>query len=161
MRLHGSSTFYSNFSMAELVKRNSSWPSIESSSSVLGGGGGGGCFSWISSRGPYTGLSRFHKSDSFALHLTPGGLAKADEEKLLSSLKADLHDEIVKSGASVTASGDLDTAGRYVSYSVEGIHGRVEISAKHAGGVYYTLTATLSETSTSKKPFLIEGPKLG
>jgi hypothetical protein len=79
--------------MAELVKRNDFWPSLESSSSVLGGGGGGGCFSRVSSRGPGTGLSRFHKTDSVALHL-PGGLAKADEEKFLSSLKADLQDEI-------------------------------------------------------------------
>jgi hypothetical protein len=147
--------------MAELVKRNSSWPSIESSSGGLGSGGGGGSFSRIGSRGPGTGLSRFHKTDSVALHLTPNGLAKADEEKFLSSLKADLQDEIVKNGGHPTASGDLETPGCYVEYGEEGIHGRVEISGKHAGGVYYTLTATLSETSTSEKPLVFEMQKMG
>ena len=161
MRLHGSSTFYSNFSIAELVKRNKSWSSLGSAMGGIGGGGGGGSYSRVGSRGPGTGLSRFHKTDSVALHLTPGGLAKADEEKFLSSLKADLQDEIVKSGARTTASGDLETPGCYVEYGEEGIHGRVEISGKHAGGVYYTLTATLSETSTSEKPFLFEMQKLG
>ena len=153
---HGSSNFYSNFSMAELVKRNSSWPSLESLSGGVGGGGGGGCFSRVGSHGPGSGLSRFHKTDSFAFHLRPGGLAKTDEEKFLSSLKADLQDEIVKSVARITASGDLETPGCYAEYDEEGIQGRIEVSGRLAGGNYYTLTATLSETSTSEKPFLIE-----
>ena len=161
MRLHGSSTFYSNFSMAELVKRNNSWPSLEPSGSGLGGGGGGGCFSRVGSRGSSTGLSRFHKTDSFALHLTTGGFAKAAEEKFLSSLKADLQDEIVKSGARVAASGYLETPGCYVEYGEEGIHGRIEISGRRSGGAYYTLTATLSETSTSEKPWVFPMQKTG
>lgn len=161
MRLHGSSTFYSNFSMAELVKRNNSLPSLSTSIGGMGGGGGGGCFSKVGSRGPGAGLSRFHKTDSFALQLTPGGLAKADEEKFLSSLKADLQDEIVKSGALIAASGDLETPGWYVEYGEEGIHGRIEISGRHSGGAYYTLTATLSETSTSEKPWVFPMQKTG
>lgn len=151
---HGSSNFYSNFSMAELVKRNSFRPSLESLGG-LGGGGGGVCFSRVGSHGHGSGLSRFHKTDSSAFHLRPGGLAKTDEEKLLSSLKADLQDEIVKSGARITASGDLETPGCYAEYGEEGIQGRIEVSGRLAGG-FYTLTATLSETSTSEKPFLIE-----
>lgn len=158
---HGSSTFYSNFSMAELVKRNNSWPSLGSATGGIGGGGGGGSFSRVSSRGAGTGLSHFHQTDSFALHLTPGSLGKADEEKLLSSLKADLQDEIVRTGARTTASGDLETPGFYVEYGEEGIHGRIEISGKHAGGVYYALTATLSETSSSQKPWAFEMQKTG
>lgn len=161
MRLYGSSTFYSNFSMAELVKRNNSLPSLSTSIGGMGGGGGGGCFSRVGSRGPGTGLSRFHKTDSFALHLPPGGLAKADEEKFLSSLKADLQDEIVKSGARTTASGELETPGCYVEYGEEGIHGRIEISGRQSGGAYYTLTATLSETSTSEKPWVFPMQQTG
>jgi hypothetical protein len=153
---HGSSNFYSNFSMAELVKRNSSRPSLESLGGGVGGGGGGGvCFSRVGSHGHGSGLSRFHKTDSSAFHLGPDGLAKTDEEKFLSSLKADLQDEIVKSGARITASGDLETPGCYAEYGEEGIQGRIEVSGRLAGG-FYTLTATLSETSTSEKPFLIE-----
>lgn len=147
---HGSSTFYSNFSMAELVKRNNSWLAKGSSLGGIGGGGGGGSFSRIGSYGHGTGLSNFHKTDSFALHLAPGGFAKTDEEKFLSSLKADLEDDIVKSGARITASGDLATPGCYAEYGEEGIHGRIEISGRSTGAVYYTLTATLRETSTSK-----------
>jgi hypothetical protein len=149
---HGSSNFYSNFSMAELVKRNSSWPSLESLGGEVGGGGGGVCFSRVGSHGSGSGLSRFHKTGSFAFHLRPGGLVKTDEEKFLSSLKADLQDEIVKSGARITASGDLETPGCYAEYGEEGIQGRIEVSGRLAGGSYYSLTATLSETSTSEKP---------
>ena len=158
---HGSSIFYSNFSMAELVKRNSSWPSLESLGGGVGGGGGGGCFSWVGSHGAGSGLSRFHKTDSFAFHLKPGEFGKTDEEKFLSSLKADLQDEIVKSGARISGSGDLETPGRYVEYSEEGIQGRIEISSRLSGADFYTLTATLSETSTSEKSPLILRPKQG
>lgn len=115
------------------------------------GGGGGGCFSRLGSYGHGSGLSHFHKTDSFALQLTPIGFAKADEEKFLSSLKADLKDEIVKSGARITASGDLETSGCYAEYGEEGIQGRIEISGRLAGAGYYTLTATLRETATSEK----------
>lgn len=147
--------------MAELVKRNSSWPSLESLGGGVGGGGGGGWFSRVGSHGPHTGLSHFHKTDSFAFHLKPGEFAKTDEEKFLSSLKADLQGEIVKSGASMTASGDLETAGCYVEYSEEGIQGRIEISSRISRAEFHTLTATLSETSTSEKSPLILRPKQG
>jgi hypothetical protein len=152
---HGSSNFYSNFSMTELVKRNSSWPPLESSLGGGVGGGGGGCFSRVGSHGPGSGLSRFHKTDSFAFQLNPGGLAKIDEGKFLSSLNADLQDEIVKSGARVTTSGDLETPGRFVEYSEEGVQGRIEISGRSSGRdgrAFYTLTASLSETSTRENP---------
>jgi hypothetical protein len=157
---HGSSNFYSNFSMAELVKRNSSCPSLESLGG-LGGGGGGVCFNRVGSHGHGSGLSRFHKTDSSAFHLKPGGLAKTDEGKFLSSLKADVQDEIVKSDARITEAGDLEVPGCYVEYSEEGIHGRIEISGRLTGGNYYSLTATLSETSTTEKPPLIERQKKG
>ena len=156
---HGSSNFYANFSMAELVKRNSFWPSLESLGGGVGGGVGGGCFSRVGSHGRGFGLSRYHKSDSFAFHLSPGGLAKSDEEKFLSSLKADLQDEIVKSGARINASGDLEANGCHAEYGEEGIQGRIEISRRLAGGNYYSLNATLSETSIREEPPLIEGPK--
>jgi|GEM_PF-2000298 len=157
---HGSSNFYANFSMAELVKRNSCWPSLESSGGGIGGGGGGGAFlNRVGTHGGGSRLSSYHKSDSFAFQLSPGGFAKSDEEKFLSSLKADLHDEIVKSGARINASGDLETRGCHAEYGDEGIQGRIEISLRLAGGNYYSLTATLSETSTRDKPLLIEEPK--
>jgi hypothetical protein len=155
---HGSSNFFANFSMAELVKRNKLWPSLESLGGGVGGGGGG-CFSRVGSYGRGSGVSRYHKSDSFAFHLSPGGFAKSDEKKFLSSLKADLQDEIVKSGARVNASGDLAAPGCHAEYGEEGIQGRIEISHRLAGGNYYSLTATLSETSTREKPPLIEGSK--
>ena len=147
---HGSSNFYAHFSMAELVKRNSSWPSLGSLAGGVGGGGGGGgtSFSRVGSHGPRTGLSHFHKSDSFAFQLNPGGLAKIDEEKILSSLKADLNDEILKSGAVVNSSGNLETLGCFAEYSEEGIQGRIEVSGRPGGRDFYTFTATLSETST-------------
>jgi len=152
---HESSNFYSNFSMAELVKRNSSWSSLESLGGGVGGGGGGGSFSRVGSYGHGSGLCNFHKSDSSAFHLGPDGLAKTDEERFLSSLKVDLQDEIVESGARITGSGDLDSPGCYAEYGEEGIKGRIEVSGRLAGG-FYTLTATLSETSTGEKPELIE-----
>jgi hypothetical protein len=151
------STFYSNFSMVELVKRNSSPLSLDSA----GGGGGGGR---IGTFGHSPRQTHYRKTESFALHLKPGGLAKTDEGKFLSSLKADVQDEIVKSDARITEAGDLEVPGCYVEYSEEGIQGRIEISGKLSGGNYYSLTATLSETSTSEKPPLpplIERPKQG
>lgn len=130
--------------MADLVRRNSSRLSLDPSGG--GGGGGGGSFSGGSRQAHY------RKTESLALHLKPGGLAKTDEGKFLSSLKADVQDEIVKTAARITEAGDLEVPGCYVEYSEEGIHGRIEISAKLSGGNYYSLTATLSETSTSEKP---------
>jgi hypothetical protein len=157
---HESSNFYANFSMAELVKRNTSWPSLESLGGV-GGGGGGGSFSRVGSHGAGSGLSRFHKTDSFAFHLGPGEPAKIDEGKFLASLKADVQNEIVKTGARISEAGDLKVPGCYVEYREEGIQGRLEISGKFSGGNYFSLTATLSETSTTGKLPLIERQKKG
>jgi hypothetical protein len=150
------STFYSNFSLAELVKRISSHLSLEHLGGIGGGGGGGGTrFNRVG--GQPQREARYHKTEASAIYLGAGGLAKTNEETLLSSLKADVQDQIVKSNACISDAGDLKIPGCYVDYSEEGIHGRIEVTGKLAQGNYYRFIATLTEISTSERSIGIEG----
>lgn len=145
------SPFYSNFSLADLVKRNSAAQELADFSGGEGGGVSTG------SHGGRSKESRYHKSDSFAFQLRTAGLTKINETNFLSSLKADAQDEIIKTGARITEARDLEGRGYCFAYSEEGIQGQIEIAGRLAGGNYYNLNATLSETSIREKP---SGPSL-
>jgi hypothetical protein len=139
------SNFYINFSVAKLIERNSDPVGLDSGISPGIGSGTG----FHSSR---SGQSNYQKKESTGLQLKPEGLGKIGE--FLSSLRADVENEIVNSGAAITNAGDLEVPGCFVDYSQEGIYGRIEISGQLRERNYYSLTATLSETSTNKEsPF--------
>ena len=145
------STFYSNFSLADLVKRNNSRLGLACSSGGMGGVGLG-----AASHSGGTKDFHYHKTETFASHITSASLVDSDEAGFIESLKAEVQDEIVRRKARVTHASDLKPAGFYFEYSEEGIQGRIEISGNVTGATYYNLTATLSETSTSEKQPLIE-----
>jgi hypothetical protein len=145
------STFYSNFSLADLVKRNNSRLGLACSSGGMGGVGMGA--------GSHSGGAkefRYHKTETFAGHITSASLVESDEAAFIESLKADVQDEIVRRKARVTHASDLKSAGFYLEYSDEGIQGRIEIAGTVSGTTYYNLIATLSETSTSEKQPFVE-----
>jgi hypothetical protein len=150
------STFYSNFSIADLVERSNSRLGLACSSGGMGGVGLGGV-------SHSTGAKEFHyqKTETFSCHLKSVSLVESDEAQFLASLNADVQNEIVRRNARVNGGGDLNAAGFYFEYSEDGIQGRIEISGTLTAATYYNLTATLSETSTSEKQPLLERENRG
>jgi hypothetical protein len=136
-----SSSFLSNFSLEELVKKNRSPSGLLCGSGGLGGmGGGGSSFS----RAGY-GQSSSHKSSSFSCQIKSTGESSFDEADFLASLKADVEKEIADS-AKVADQGTTGQTGFYFEYVEHDIRGRIEISGK-SSPPFYTLEAKLVESS--------------
>src|SRR6266850_7560222 len=97
-------TFYANFSLTELVKRNKSGFRLDDSG---GGMGGGGC-----GIGGYSGNSaafRYQKSESHSFQIRAD--READQREFISSLRTDLQNEIATRGARIDSGRDLDVGG--------------------------------------------------
>jgi hypothetical protein len=138
------SAFYSNFSIAGLVQKYTSRFELDSSGLGTGGsvGANGGSHSSPLKE------CRYHRSARFSCRLKSSLLDESDEAEFTASLKADVEDEIVRSGAHVTDGGDLKVHGFYFRYAAEGIQGRIELSGRVIGEDFYSLTAAITETST-------------
>jgi hypothetical protein len=134
-----SSSFFSNFSLEELVKKNQS-----PSGMICAKGGMGGAGIRVSSVGRKQSSS--NKSSSFSCQISA---ASFDEAAFIASLKADVEKEIIRSGAKIMNQGSSDPAGFYFEYSEGGIHGRISIGGKR-GPNYYSLEASLDEKSEAK-----------
>ena len=132
-----SSSFLSNFSLEELVKKNRSPSGMMCAKGGMGGGGGGG-----SSVGPKQSSSS--KSSSFSCQISDDSF---DEAAFIRSLKADVEQEINHSGATIMNRGSADPAGFYFEYNERDVRGRISIGGKKSGANYYSLEATLSERS--------------
>ena len=130
-----SSSFLSNFSMEEVVKRNRS-PSGMSCAKEGMGGMGAGTFSVGREQ------SSSNKISSFSCQINAGSF---DEAGFLGSLKADVEQEINRSGATIVNRGTSDPAGFYFEYSEHDILGRISIDGKKSGTNYYSLVAKLDE----------------
>lgn len=135
-----SSSFLSNFSLEELVKKNRSPSGMLCAKGGMGGGGGD-----IRSVGPKQSSS--NKNSSLSCQISDDSF---DEAAFLASLKADVEKEIIQSGAKIMNQGRSDPAGFYFEYSEGGIHGRITIGGKKSGTNYYSLEATLNETSSAE-----------
>ena len=146
------STFYSNFSVAQLVKKDNSNFGVVSGVGMGGGGGGG-----MGTGSHFSGSkeARYSKTDSFSCHLKSSERSELDESKVMQSLKATIEQAIIDSGASITKSSDLPS-GFSLEYNDEDIQGRIELTGNLSGANYLTLTANLIETSTSEKQPVIE-----
>jgi hypothetical protein len=144
------STFYANFSMADLVKMNNSRSGIECASGAMGGGSFGGGYH---SRGSHE--MRYDKTESFTCHLKSVDPNDSNSSELMRSLKADIENRIINSGASLLNSGNMPS-GFYLEYKEEGIQGRVELTGDFNGANYFGIRANLKETSTTKKQPLVE-----
>jgi len=139
------SPFFAKFSMQDLVTANKSVAGI--ACDPLGGGGGG---SGIGSRaGGFGGGGmhfQSHKSDSFACRLQSDTLASADEERLIASLKKPIEDSLRKYGATIKESGSREPRSFYVSYAINDIQGRIQVSGQRIGVDFYNLQADLEES---------------
>lgn len=144
------STFFANFSMADLVRRNDSRFGLGCSS---GGGGGGGIGTGAHASGSRE--SVYGKSESFSCRLQAVERGEFDEAEFIASLREGVRDEIVISRAEVTGEGDLGRSGFYFDYGGEGARGRVIISGLLTQGGHYHLSASLHETSTSERQPLV------
>jgi len=130
-----SSSFLSDFSLEELVKKNRS-----PSGMICAKGGMGGAGSGVSSVGREQSTS--NKSSSFSCQISDDSF---DEAALIASLKADVEQEINRSGATIINRGSTQPAGFYFEYRDGAIRGRIEISGKKSGANYYSLQANLDE----------------
>ena len=140
MNFSSSSRSSLNFSLEELVKKN------RSPSGMLcakGGMGGGAAISaaWVLSNHLVTRIPPYRARLATTLLMKLAFLA---------SLKADVEKEIIQSGAKIMNQGRSDPAGFYFEYSEGGIHGRITIGGKKSGTNYYSLEATLNETSSAE-----------
>jgi len=135
-----SSSFLSNFSLEELVKKNRS-----PSGMICAKGGRGGVGDGFSIVGP--GQSSSNKSSSFSCEISDDSF---DEAAFIASLKGDVEQEINRSGATIINQGSLDPRSFYFEYSERDVHGRIGIGGKPSGSNYFSLEATLDERSAGK-----------
>ena len=132
------SSFFSKFSLPELVERSKSAGPLNCSTHTAGGLGGIG----TGSGGIGTKQSSFFKGVSFSCQLTD--TEQFDEAKFIQALKQNVESDLNSNKAKITSE-NLSAAGFYLEYSSGDISGRVEISGKIGQLNYYTLTADLQE----------------
>jgi hypothetical protein len=133
-------SFFSNFSVRQLVERR------DTSSGLIcdpmGGGGGG-----IGSRAGGIGSGGAHfnsyKSDSCGCRLKSN--EAFDEARLFSALKLDVERALHDNGAQITDSGSSGPANFYLAYAVKNVRGRVQLSGRRIGSDYYDVRAVLDE----------------
>ena len=137
------SSFYSAFSLKELVQRNQSNSGLNCSGSGGAGGGGGGI---ATGAGGLGGNSSFHKSEGFACQISDA--EQFVEAKFIQALKESVEKDLDASKAKITSSKNPDGARFAIEYTVGNTFGRVGISGTRRAG-YYSLQAQLDEKKGS------------
>jgi hypothetical protein len=135
-------SFFSNFSVEQLVERNKSAGGL--SCDAMSGGGGNGIGSRAGGLGSRGAHFNSHKSDNWACRLQANDAF--DEGRLFSALKLDIERSLRDAGAQITQTGSTGPANFYFAYNVKNVRGRVELSGKRSGGGYYNVQADLEET---------------
>ena len=133
-------SFFSKFSLRELVEKNQSFTGLDCS--VSGGGFGGGT-------GGGLGRREFHsqKAESFFCRLKANEAGHFDEAGLLAVLRREVEKHITESGAEIIGQRNPDTNSFYFAYTSGNIRGRVEVSGSNIAGNSYSLAADLDEKS--------------
>jgi hypothetical protein len=133
------SSFFAKFSMQDLVTANKSMAGIVCD--PMGGGGGGGAGIGGRAGGFGGGGMHFqsHKSDSFACRLQSDSFASPDEDRLIASLKQPVEDSLRKYGANIKESGSREPRSFYISYTINDIQGRIQVSGQRIGVDFYNL----------------------
>jgi len=132
-------SFFSKFSLRELVEKNKALAGLNCSA-----GGGGGSAGTGSGGGSGSKEFHSHTTENFSCQLKTAGAEQFDEAGFISALKQDIEKGIVDSGAKIVESGNPETNGFYFEYTSENVEGRVELSGKKTEN-YYTLKADLDE----------------
>jgi hypothetical protein len=139
-------SFYSKFSVRELIERNQTTAGFRCE--VPAGGGGGGDENTMSaSRGILLRRTQFsaHKGDSLSCGLKSED--NLDEQRLFAALKEDTERVLRANGAQISESGSAKPAGFYFAYHASNVHGRIQISGSRIGNQYYNVLADLEEQS--------------
>jgi hypothetical protein len=132
-----SSSFLASFSLEALVKKNRSPSGMICAKGGMGGGGG--TISSVSTQ-----RSSNNKSSSFSCQINDSAF---DEVAFITSLKADVEQEINHSGATIISQGSEKPAEFYLEYKDRDVHGRISIGGKKSGANFYSLEARLDEGS--------------
>ena len=134
-------SFFSKFSVRQLVEDSKS--SSAFTCDPAGGGGGG---TGIGSRAGGFGGSHFnsHKSDSVACRLKSN--EPFDETTLFSALKLEVERVLHENGLQITDNGSSGAANFYFAYALKNVRGRVQVSGTRIGTDYYDLQVVLDET---------------
>ena len=132
------SSFFSKFSLRELVEKNKSHTGLDCSAGGGGGsiGGGGGGFS--------SKEFQSHKGESFSCRISESA-GKFDEAGFIAALRQDVERGIAETGANIIDSGNPDASSFYLEYELEHARGRVEVRGRKIRDGYYSLEADLNE----------------
>jgi len=134
-------SFYSKFSVRELVERNKASTPVTCDDSTGGGGGGIGSYA-----GGWRGTSfSSHKSESIGCRLQSN--ESFDEGALFAALKLDVERTLHDTGAQIADRGSSGPASFFLNYVVKSVHGRIELSGTRIGNGYYSVNAVLEEKS--------------
>lgn len=137
------STFFSRFSLRELVARNKTHASLNCS----GGGGGGGIA--MGTGGVGRRQSNFHKGESLSCQVRDA--EQFDEETFIRGLKQTVETDLRESKAKIVSSRDLDAISFRFEYTFGDITGNIEVSGRKFPGNYYSLKADLEEKKGDEK----------
>lgn len=135
------SSFFSKFSVRQLVERHKSSAGFTCDST---GGGGGGIRAGAAGSGGTHFTSQ--KSDSIACRLK--SIELFDEAGLFSALKGDVERTLLDAGAQITDRGSSGPANFFFDYVLKNVTGRVELSGTRIGNGYYDVRAVLAENGT-------------
>jgi hypothetical protein len=131
-------SFFSNFSIRQLIERNNSSAGL--TCGPTGGGGGIGSFVGINSGGRHYDS---HKSDSFACRLTSN--EAFDETRFFSALKVDVERALHDAGVQITESGSDSPTRFYFAYAQKNVRGHVQVTGTRMGN-NYNVRADLDES---------------
>jgi hypothetical protein len=136
------SSFYSAFSLKELVQKNQSNSGLNCTGSGGAGGGGGGISAGAGGLGG--GGSNFHKGESLACQISDA--EQFVEARFIQILKESVEKDLDASQAKIVSSKNPDARHFAIEYTVSNSFGRIEISGTRSAG-YYSLEAQLDEKS--------------
>lgn len=140
------SSFFSKFSLRELVERNDSSAGLNCSAGGGGGGiGGGGGGISVGTGGVGAKESNFHRGESIACQITDSELF--DETKFIEALKAIVEKDLAANKASIVKSKNADATSFSIEYTLNNVSGTVGISTTKGPMKFYTLNADLNEHS--------------
>ena len=134
-------SFFSNFSVRELIERDKTFVGLTCNPA---GGGGGGIGGRVGGFGPGESHFNSHKSDNYGCRLNSN--QAFDEAALFSGLKAAVERRLQDSGAQITDSGSSGPANFHFVYVLKNVRGRVQLSGTRIGSEYYDVRADLEET---------------
>jgi hypothetical protein len=136
------SSFYSAFSLKELVQKNQSNNGLNCTGS--GGAGGGGAGIAAGAGGFGGGGSNFHKIESLACRISD--VEQFIEARFIQALKESVEKDLDARQAKIVSSKNPDATHFAIEYTASNSFGRIEISGTRSGG-YYSLEAQLNEKS--------------